>query len=461
MSMSEHGAKRQNFLGSMAFLKDAKARREAALIAPFLDAQFYLENNADVAAAGLDAGYHYAKYGWREGRDPSPSFSTSGYLSQHPRLALEGTNPLVHFAQGAGSRDSAAEPVADERLRDEIALISEHFDPAFYARRYRGATAGDMSAAEYYCRTGWREGHDPAPDFSTSYYLTTNPDIRESGVNPFWHYLIAGRDEGRLPIHPGGWRHGVLSRQTTFEAHCADWKRTDPEPDLLSREALAERLEAMREAQGMLISIGHDDYRKTPGGVQLCVEIEARDSLAHGLDYLNLHPWQPLPKLADADADSILCLVLNGRMVGTSRASNVAAALSSLPGLAGQTRLVIHHLSGHAPEAVASLAGQLGVERAHFWLHDYFTLCTSYALQRNNVTPCSVPDAASNACGICIFREERARQASRLARFFETLAIDVVSPSRVALEFWEARSDLPTASMCVHSHVELAPVPTG
>ena len=150
MSMSEHGTKRHDFLGAMAFLRDKRARREATLIAPYLDAQFYLENNADVAAAGVDPGYHYAKYGWREGRDTSPSFSTSGYLSAHPRLALEGTNPLVHFARHAGAEDRRSDdPAADENLKAEIALVGGHVDDAFYARSYPETARSGLSAAEH------------------------------------------------------------------------------------------------------------------------------------------------------------------------------------------------------------------------------------------------------------------------------------------------------------------------
>src|SRR5262249_33075884 len=40
---------------------------------------------------------------------------------------------------------------------------------------------------------------DPAPWFSTAYYLERNPDIRAAQANPFVHYVTRGREEGRLP----------------------------------------------------------------------------------------------------------------------------------------------------------------------------------------------------------------------------------------------------------------------
>ncbi len=459
MALNEYGSLPRRFPKAMSAFLDKTTRREARLIAPFLDTKFYLENNSDVAAAEIDPCYHYAKYGWREGRDPSPSFSTKGYLAAHPKVALSGTNPLLHFVQQSDVSDLGHSPEENEQLDAEVALVAENIDEKFYAATYPDNPKSGQSSAEHYCRVGWREGNDPTPGFSTSYYLLSNPDVRDSGVNPFWHYLIAGREEGRLPVHPGGWRHGVLSRQTSFDAYCEDWKKQDDPPDHLSAGELVKRLVDRRRAPGLMVSLGHDDYRATPGGVQLCVEIEAQNAEAYGADYLNLHPWQPLPKLADADEDYALSLVLNGSMIGVASVSNVTTALGRLNVAAQAAHIVIHHLAGHAPERVAEIADALNVERAHLWLHDYFTLCTSYALQRNNITPCNVPSQSSNACHICLFGGERRAQSVRIETLFEAIDIHVISPSKVALDLWSDRTALAPASTTVHPHVELSAKP--
>ena len=50
------------------------------------DADYYLSRNPEVArSAGLNPLMHYIVYGAAEGRDPSPTFSTQGYLADHPR----------------------------------------------------------------------------------------------------------------------------------------------------------------------------------------------------------------------------------------------------------------------------------------------------------------------------------------------------------------------------------------
>ncbi len=68
------------------------------LVAALFDAPFYLGNNADVREAGIDPLTHYLEIGWREGRDPSPTFRTTGYLQANADVAAAGVCPLVHYA---------------------------------------------------------------------------------------------------------------------------------------------------------------------------------------------------------------------------------------------------------------------------------------------------------------------------------------------------------------------------
>lgn len=72
---------------------DATAVRKSALF----DENWYYSRHHDVASAKMDAAIHYAQCGWREGRDPGPHFSTSGYLRSRPDVRLCGMNPLLHF----------------------------------------------------------------------------------------------------------------------------------------------------------------------------------------------------------------------------------------------------------------------------------------------------------------------------------------------------------------------------
>jgi glycosyltransferase involved in cell wall biosynthesis len=70
---------------------------ELARGADGVDPSWYLEANPDAAAAGCDPTAHYLEFGWRQGRDPSPDFSTSYYLQANEDVARTQVNPLLHY----------------------------------------------------------------------------------------------------------------------------------------------------------------------------------------------------------------------------------------------------------------------------------------------------------------------------------------------------------------------------
>ena len=110
----------------------------------FFSSAWYLNNNFDVAAAGVDPFLHYMQFGWHEGRDPNPYFDSDWYLSQNPDVADANMNP-----------------------------------------------------AQHYWDFGWHEGRDPSAAFSTDFYLAAHPDVALAGMNPLEHYLAWGITEGR------------------------------------------------------------------------------------------------------------------------------------------------------------------------------------------------------------------------------------------------------------------------
>ncbi len=80
-----------------------------------------------------------------------------------------------------------------------VLTMRPHFDAAFYAREYRDV-AGDAEALLlHFCERGWIEGRNPNAGFDTLAYLTAHQDVAEVGWNPFYHYVLAGRAEGRQP----------------------------------------------------------------------------------------------------------------------------------------------------------------------------------------------------------------------------------------------------------------------
>ena len=79
-------------------------------------------------------------------------------------------------------------------------VIREDFDVAFYLSCFP-QDAAPADPIQHYLDIGWHEGRDPAPWFSTRFYLAAHADIRAAGMNPFVHYCQWGGKEGRaIPV---------------------------------------------------------------------------------------------------------------------------------------------------------------------------------------------------------------------------------------------------------------------
>ena len=81
---------------------------------------------------------------------------------------------------------------------DEIhRIISTAVDCAFYREANADLADSGLDPIAHYVASGWREGRDPAPWFSTRAYVEAYPEIVRAGWNPLHHYLMMGRREGR------------------------------------------------------------------------------------------------------------------------------------------------------------------------------------------------------------------------------------------------------------------------
>ena len=247
---------------------------------------------------------------------------------------------------------------------------------------------------------------------------------------------------GGQPAHPGGQDAEMV------EALSLDWTRTSyvdgairgprkPRLDDLAAVIAGSR----RFPDALLVaSFSHDNYLEVTGGTQICVEIEAGAANRMGHDYLNVHPVRPATGLMpEADAASAeMRVVLNGEVLG------VCSYADLRDGLRDHTpfRVVVHHLLGHDPAAVAEVAA-LSERRVLLWTHDYFLACRSPHLLRNTIRFCGAPPVASSACRVCVFGDSREDHLRRTVDFLRTVEPTMLSPSGAARDILAGTPDLP------------------
>lgn len=86
----------------MLFFKNKAERRRRRNLkrirkSDMFDGEWYRAQNPDVDFGKITPEEHYDSIGWREGRDPSPRFSTQLYQQEHPDAVSFGQNPILHY----------------------------------------------------------------------------------------------------------------------------------------------------------------------------------------------------------------------------------------------------------------------------------------------------------------------------------------------------------------------------
>jgi glycosyltransferase involved in cell wall biosynthesis len=82
-------------------LERIKASGDLQLISQsgLFDSAYYLRNNEDVRASGINPLRHYYFHGWLEGRSPGNNFDDQYYLSANPDVRKSEINPLLHYVK--------------------------------------------------------------------------------------------------------------------------------------------------------------------------------------------------------------------------------------------------------------------------------------------------------------------------------------------------------------------------
>jgi len=186
---------------------------------PLFDANWYLAKNEEVAGSELTPLEHYYAWGALEGRDPNPLFNTRWYLEVNPDVRASGINPLQHYLD-YGAREhrnphalfdarwyiaenpeaAGSNPLAHYLSWGASRGRSPHplFDPAWYLEQCHADPAVKANPLRHYLEVGASEGRDPHPLFDSAWYRERNPGL-PSEINPLQHYLECGASEGLDP----------------------------------------------------------------------------------------------------------------------------------------------------------------------------------------------------------------------------------------------------------------------
>ena len=369
-----------------------------------------------------------------------------------------GCDELLQAYEAAPAQRGATQPAPCVAEGLPLDLIASEFDAAYYLANNDDVRSSVMDPLEHFMLHGADELRNPNAWFDTGFYVRTNSDLDDTDINPFWHYLAHGRAEGRKPGPQRKAERATLARAVPANARQAGAQPADVlrlAPDSL-RAKLAGFLPG---ASGLTVSVSHDRYTDSVGGVQILVADEQMAFNRQNETYLHIAPAAARLMLAPGgEQPFLLHLTINGGYIGLTRYDDLAQVLAELASVMPRARrFVVHCLFGHQIDPLISLHAALCPTAAVFWVNDYEAACVGYNLLRNDVGFCGGPPPGSMACRVCVYGEDRDSHLEQLGRLFTAIPFHVVAPSRAALEVWNSAARLPHASAQIHEYVRIRP----
>ncbi len=280
-------------------------------------------------------------------------------------------------------------------------------------------------------------------------------DVKQAEINPFYHYIVAGKAEGRLPQRPGSTRRQRIEDQIPPRSHAPVG------PDLSSErkltvQILSHLLESkLADGSKIVFSLSHDCYIRSIGGTQIFISDEANLFLKNQIHYLHVSPTQFAPYFRAERDDYLLQVVLNNEYLGLISALRLKEVFNQGSNKTSRLYAIVHVALGHNPELLSDIILAFSPKQTYVWLHDYSTICCGFNLLRNDVEFCGAPKLNSMACRVCSYGAERSEHLRQVSSIFSKLNPIAIAPSESAAEIWYTAKNLDCDEVLIIPHVDL------
>ena len=440
-------------------------RKQLNRFSEYFSESYYLAQFPDTERPSVENSLEHFLQFWNQNKyDPSPFFSVSDYLEANPDVVAHQINPLVHYIEngiaeqrplrivrqaGQVSTEDETEilvsparrlnvkklitselPEYLESLGVEIIAEPEHVDVAYYKSYFPGETI--LNCEEHFDDVGWKQGLNPNAWFNTKFYLDFYPDVANSGLNPFTHFISQGYKEFRLPNDSCYREFNSVLNGLSIESEERTWFNSSARLKIVDRSYIEREILKKKFNSGSLVlSIGHSAYLSDVGGIQLYTFVEAQKFNKLDINYLHISPSRTLPVLANQSQKDILIKLTfnNEELSGDVFLSDLVEIVASISPDKPPESVIVNSLYGWHPELLRSVLDQISADR-HFWVfHDYSTFCSNPTLNFEKVSSCHNPSIGAGICSTCRYGQKRDEHVLRIRELLESRDWEMVTPS--------------------------------
>lgn len=322
-----------------------------------------------------------------------------------------------------------------DQLNFEIDICRKFFDEDCYKSELEKNKI-DCNEISDLCRHfssyGWKLNLDPCRWFSVKFYVNKYQDVKDANINPFYHYLVAGKPENRLPNELIDKHHSIiqiLKNQNSPEEDYKGWNKDIRILNPLNYDEFNRFFSSSNFLLGndLVVSFSHDNYLNSPGGVQLCISRECSDFNKQKINYLHLFPSQPWPSLSNRKSALFYVGVsVNKKFIGHVTLNTIFRTVRDKFDI---SMIVFHSLIGFNLKLLLLDLKSLKSKKNILWAHDYFPFCSSFHLMRNSISSCEGPPVNSQMCKLCYYGADRTSFTSDFRNFFNLIEFDIACPS--------------------------------
>lgn len=190
-------AGRQAELGNLSKSQEDKKELYDTYYKKFteFDEFYYLSTYPDINVAGVDPWEHFDRYGWKEGRNPNNWFNTNFYLDSYSDVKHKKNNPFIHYKKYGILENRKPNPHLDLEQLERV-IFSGLFDPYYYLHQYEDVRNAGVDPFYHYLTSGYKEHRNPSVKFDTFFYINKyKPELC-----PILDY-VGSKDKQTLPIN--------------------------------------------------------------------------------------------------------------------------------------------------------------------------------------------------------------------------------------------------------------------
>lgn len=174
----------------------------------YFDKDWYVSYYKSVSKSDITDPYaHYLYRGWKEKKEPGPTFSGRMYLEVNKDVDM---CPIVHYEMYGKAENR-------ERYTESYYSIkqSKYFDSEWYTHTYLETSEYDYDPVYHYLFWGWRKGYNPSKMFVGDMYLDAN-NLKNKNMCPIVHYE-QNKESGKIQDKSHVYNVIAESKQFDFE----------------------------------------------------------------------------------------------------------------------------------------------------------------------------------------------------------------------------------------------------